>query len=208
MKKNLPKVLPGFEKINRYWDARNDAYVAKILPGEYFITNGNELITTVLGSCVSACIRDPVGNIGGMNHFLLPLKTNETWTKKTELDSLATRYGNFAMENMINDILKYGGQKNRLEVKLFGGSRIISNMSDVGKSNIDFVRAFLILEEIPLNAEDLGGINPRKVLYNPITGKVRVKKIKDLHNDTIEKRESSYKSNLAKGELDGELESL
>ncbi len=192
----LPRSFPEFEHVNRYWDKRNDAYAAKILPGEYFVTKSNELITTVLGSCVSACVRDPFNGIGGMNHFLLPLKSKETWTRKSDLENLSTRYGNFAMENMINDILKYGGKRENLEIKIFGGSRIISAMTDIGKSNIDFVKSFLDLEGFKLKAEDVGGINPRKVLYNPLTGKVRVKKIRDLHNDTIVKREVKYKIEL------------
>jgi len=203
---NLPKTLPGFSDVNRYWDKRNKAYAAKILPGEYFVTKNNEIITTVLGSCVSACIRDPYNGIGGMNHFLLPLTNNEKWSSKTELESLASRYGNYAMEHMINDILKYGGRKENLEIKIFGGSRIMQAMTDIGKSNIEFVKSFLHLEGFEIKAEDVGGINPRKVLYNPLDGKVRVKKLKDLHNDTIIKREDSYKSKLDSSDATGDIE--
>lgn len=201
-----PKLLAGFEHINRYWDKRHDAYAAKILPGEYFVTKSDELIATVLGSCVSACIRDPINGIGGMNHFLLPLTNEEKWSTKTEVDSLATRYGNYAMEHMINDILKYGGKKENLEIKIFGGSRIMQIMTDIGQSNIDFVKSFIELEGFNISAEDVGGINPRKVLYNPLTGKVRVKKLKDLHNDTIVKREVSYKSKLSSSDTSGDVD--
>lgn len=203
---NLPETLPGFDGVNRYWDNQNQTFAAKILPGEYFVTKGHEIIATVLGSCVSACIRDPYNGIGGMNHFLLPLHNNEKWTSKTELDSLATRYGNYAMEHMINDILKYGGRKENLEIKIFGGSRIMQAMTDIGKSNIEFVKSFLNLEGFEIKAEDVGGINPRKVLYNPLNGKVRVKKLKDLHNDTIVKREDSYKSKLDSSDTSGDVE--
>ncbi len=203
---DLPKILPGFNHVNRYWDKRNDVYAAKILPGEYYVSKSKELITTVLGSCVSACIRDPVNCIGGMNHFLLPLTNKEKWTSKTELDSLATRYGNYAMEHMINDILKHGGKKENLEIKIFGGSRIMQAMTDIGQSNIDFVKSFIVLEGFDIKAEDVGGINPRKVLYNPLTGKVRVKKLKDLHNDTIVKREVSYKSKLSSSDTSGDVD--
>jgi len=202
----LPKVLKGFEHVNRYWDKRNNAYSAKILPGEYYVTQNEELISTVLGSCVSACIRDPYNKIGGMNHFLLPLTKNEQWTAKTELDSLATRYGNYAMEHMINDILKHGGEKKNFEIKIFGGSRIMKAMTDIGKSNIDFVKCFLNLEEFDIKAEDVGGINPRKVLYNPLSGKVKVKKLKDLHNDTIVQREENYKSKLGDSDTSGDVD--
>ncbi len=190
-KADFPPTLPGFESINRYWDYRMQCIAAKILPGEYYVTVSQELVTTVLGSCVSACIRDSNTGIGGMNHFLLPLNKGESWSS-TEVASLANRYGNFAMEHMINDILKQGGRKNNLEVKLFGGSKIINSMTDVGDSNIRFVRNYLKTEELRVVAEDLGGINPRKVMYFPDSGKVMVKKIRDLHNDTIIKRESDY----------------
>lgn len=164
---------------------------AKILPGEYYVTASHELVTTVLGSCVSACIRESVTGIGGMNHFLLPLSEGETWSK-TEIASLANRYGNYAMEHMINDILKQGGRKQNLEVKIFGGSKIIESMTDVGSSNIRFVRNYLKIEDLKVVAEDVGGTNPRKVMYFPDTGKALVKRIRDLHNDTIIKRESAY----------------
>ncbi len=190
-KANFPATLPGFEGINRYWDNRMQSIAAKILPGEYYVTNSSEFVTTVLGSCVSACIRDCATGVGGMNHFLLPLNKGESWSV-TEIASLANRYGNYAMEHMINDILKQGGRKQNLEVKLFGGSKIIESMTDIGNSNIRFVRNYLKTEALKVVAEDLGGINPRKVRYFPQTGRVLVKRIRDLHNDTIIKRESAY----------------
>ncbi len=204
-KADFPSTLPGFEAINRYWDYRMQRIAAKILPGEYYVTVSHELVTTVLGSCVSACIRDSQSGIGGMNHFLLPLNKGESWSA-TEVASLANRYGNFAMEHMINDILKQGGQKKNLEVKLFGGSKIIDSMTDIGSSNIHFVHNYLKTEGMNVVAEDLGGINPRKVMYFPDTGKVMIKKIRDLHNDTIIKRESAYiesfEDDITQGNID------
>jgi len=194
--RELPVTLPGFESINRYWDQRTQSIAAKILPGEYYVTISKEMITTVLGSCVSACIRDTVLGIGGMNHFLLPLSNGETWSKKMQVVSLASRYGNFAMEHMINNILKHGGRRKNLEVKIFGGSKIINSMTDVGDSNIRFVRHYLQVENLAIAAEDVGGTNPRKVMYFPDTGKVMVKRIRELHNQTILERESSYIESL------------
>ena len=202
----FPDVLPGFESINRYWDGRHQSVAAKILPGEYYVTSGRELITTVLGSCVSACIRDRVIGVGGMNHFLLPLSNGETWSSKTEIVSLANRYGNYAMEHMINDILKNGGHKNNLEIKIFGGSQIIQGMTNIGESNIKFVRNYVALEGLDIVAADVGGTNPRKVVYFPHSGKVMVKRIRELHNDTILKRESVYIESIG-GELEeGEID--
>ena len=205
-KKEFPVTLPGFESINRYWDHRLQSIAAKILPGEYYVTTGNELITTVLGSCVSACIRDTVLGIGGMNHFLLPLSRGESWSKDMQVVSLASRYGNFAMEHMINDILKQGAQRKNLEVKIFGGSRIINGVTDVGDSNIRFVRDYLQIENLVIAAEDVGGKNPRKVMYFPDTGKVMVKRIKELHNDTILRRESAYIESLDDNTSAGEID--
>ena len=205
-KKDFPDTLPGFESVNRYWDHRLQTIAAKILPGEYYVTLSNELITTVLGSCVSACIRDSVLGIGGMNHFLLPLSNGEAWSTDMQVVSLASRYGNYAMEHMINDILKQGGRRKNLEVKIFGGSKIINSMTDVGNSNIRFVRNYLQVESLAILAEDVGGTNPRKVMYFPDTGKVMVKRIKELHNDTILKRESAYieslDDNVSAGDID------
>ncbi|MCK4743223.1 MAG: chemoreceptor glutamine deamidase CheD [Sulfuriflexus sp.] len=189
--------LDGFTHINRYWDKTNKKHVAKILPGEYYVTTHNELITTVLGSCISACIRDTLFGIGGMNHFMLPAnKTGDPHAWGSDAISSATRYGNFAMEHLINGILTNGGQRKNLEVKIFGGGRIISQMTDVGANNIAFVREYIDAEALNLVSENVGDIFPRKVLYDPKTGKVKMKKLRSLHNDTIITRETTYSSQL------------
>lgn len=207
---NLPPMhpeLPGFKGINRYWDKMHDCYAAKILPGEYYVTIHDELITTVLGSCVSACVRDKVFGIGGMNHFMLPANKGE------EVSSFggageSTRYGNFAMEQMINDILKNGGRRKNLEIKVFGGGKVLKNMStlDIGQKNIDFVMQYIKDESLKLTAEDLGDVYPRKVLFFPTTGKVRVKKLRSMHNNTIIERERSYSKAIEKTPSSGEIE--
>lgn len=199
--------LEGFKHINRYWDRLNDCYAAKILPGEYYVTVHDEVIVTVLGSCVSACIRDKVFGIGGMNHFMLPVNKEEMSSSGGYMGE-STRYGNFAMEQMINDILKHGGMRKNLEVKLFGGGRVLKNMTtlDIGKKNIDFVLQYIRDESLELSAEDLGDIYPRKVLYFPSTGKVRVKKLRSLHNNTIIERETSYRKKIEKAPVSGDIE--
>jgi chemotaxis protein CheD len=202
-----PHALPGFQSINRYWDKVNNIFTAKILPGEFYVTTNHELITTVLGSCVSACIRDPIFGIGGMNHFMLPLEGNHgssAW--KNAGNSAATRYGNVAMELLINNILKHGGERKNLEVKVFGGGRILTQMTDVGRRNIDFVREYLQVEGLNIAAEDLGDTTPRKVNYDPISGKVRVKKLRSLHNDTIITREQTYMRDLEEQPTTGEID--
>lgn len=203
----LPQPLPGFEAINRYWDVERGMAAAKILPGEYYVTTNGELVTTVLGSCVSACIRDRIFGVGGMNHFMLPISTDgKGWAGAGDLVGTATRYGNYAMEHMINDILKHGGHKNHLEAKIFGGGRIIKNLSNVGERNIEFVRDYLETEGIPVVSESLGEIHPRKVVYIPNTGKAYVKRIKHLHNDTVIKRENAYRDEITEQPVAGDIE--
>lgn len=205
--KNQPvpdKPLAGFAGINRYWDRQREIFAAKILPGEYYVTTQDELITTVLGSCVSACIRDPAMRIGGMNHFMLPSGSSDSRNVANE----ATRYGNFAMEKLINDVLKNGGRRDKLEIKLFGGGNVLKNMgaTDIGGRNIAFVREYLQTEGFNIIAEDLGDIFPRKVIYDPISGKVQVKKLRKLHNDTISRRELGYRKNIEREPVAGDIE--
>lgn len=202
-----PKVLQGFEHINRYWDKLQGVYAAKILPGEYYVTLNGEAIVTVLGSCVSACIRDRLSGVGGMNHFMLPIQSSSSaggWSASSP--NAATRYGNFAMEHMINSILKNGGRRENLEVKVFGGGRILANMTDVGLENISFVRDYLRTEGLKVLAEDLGDIHPRKVYYFPASGKVRIRKLRSLHNKTIYERETAYMKDLDQKPIEGDIE--
>lgn len=203
----LPPTLPGFEAVNRYWDTAHEMPAAKILPGEYYVTRDQELVTTVLGSCVSACIRDRIIGIGGMNHFMLPISgDSKGWGGAADVTSTATRYGNYAMEHMINDILKHGGHKRHLEAKIFGGGRMMDALSDVGAKNIAFVREYLDVEGIPLRGEDVGDIYPRKLIFFPAAGKVLMKRIKHLHNDTILQREKDYRTEITRQPVSGSVE--
>lgn len=201
--------LAEFSHINHYWDSSRGAVVAKILPGEFYVSKEYIPIATTLGSCVSACIWDEKQNIGGMNHFMLPLTHKEAheidWGQRG-MHSDATRYGNFAMEYLINLILKNGGQKRNLKAKAFGGARVMEHMTDIGARNINFVLGYLEDENIPLVSSDLGSIYPRKVVFEPQSGRALVKIIENLHNDTISKRERVYQSHLQDISGDGEVE--
>lgn len=205
--KKMEKCFRGFQDINRYWDKAHEIFAAKILPGEYYVTANNEAIVTVLGSCVSACIRDKVFGIGGMNHFMLPLNRSASHEEVAAMSN-AGRYGNFAMEKMINDILKHGGTRENLEVKIFGGGRVLQNMQslDIGNGNINFVREYIETEHLNLISEDVGDIFPRKVMYYPLTGKVKVKKLRQMHNRTVIERESSYMSSLEVKPVESDIE--
>jgi len=207
MEASMPACLRGLEHISRFWDNRHNMFSAKILPGEYYVSMHGELISTVLGSCISACIRDVKMGIGGMNHFMLPMGCEDEHAGKIHLTS-ATRYGNFAMEMLINEILKAGGNKKNLEVKLFGGGRVLSSMTkiDIGNKNINFVHEYLEEEQLTVTSEDTGDIYPRKVLFFADTGKVRVKKLQNMHNDTISKREEKYRKSIDEKPVQGDIE--
>ena len=193
---------------SRYWDARFKRYVVKLLPGEYYVGNGDEMIVTVLGSCIAACIYERVLSIGGMNHFMLPSRkfpTRDHDDSVTNYNSLASRYGNVAMERLINEIIKKGGKRCNLEVKIFGGARITNSSTDIGAGNIAFVREYLELEGITVVNEDVGGSLPRKVFYIPSSNDVFVKKIEKTDYGKIIAKEKDYQSTLKDEEVKGKV---
>jgi chemotaxis protein CheD len=189
----LPPALPQFGHIRRTWDADLGVSVAKLLPGDYYVTRHNEAIFTVLGSCVSACVRERKLGIGGMNHFMLPLdRSGGTSAWAENLVSSATRYGNVAMERLINDIMTLGGQRANLEFKVIGGGKVLDMALDVGGRNAEFVREYLKTEGFLISAEDLGDVFARKVYYSPATGKVRVKRLTSTVNRAVFEREREF----------------
>lgn len=177
---------------NVYFDRMHDIQAAKILPGEYYATTQHMLLVTVLGSCVAACIRDKASGIGGMNHFMLP------GSRKEVIAANGGRYGVDAMEMLLNNLHKLGAKHKNLEAHVFGGAAVIASMteSNVGERNARFVLDFLRAEKITVASQDLLDTCPRKVYFFPNTGKTLVKKLHNLHNDTIEKRELAYRSHL------------
>ncbi|MFA7350688.1 MAG: chemoreceptor glutamine deamidase CheD [Methylotenera sp.] len=188
-----------------YFDRTFDCEAAKISPGEYYFTDKDMLIVTVLGSCVSACIRDSITGIGGMNHFMLP---DSATADKDSPVSESMRYGTYAMEVLINQLLRNGARRENLEAKIFGGGNVLKSFTttNVGDRNAVFVRKFLKDERIRVTGEDLLDIYPRKVYYFPKTGRVLVKKLKQMHNDTLVKREEAYASKLKSSDVGGEID--
>lgn len=189
---------------NVYYDRTFDCDAAKILPGEYYYTCKDMVIVTVLGSCVSACIRDRLTGIGGMNHFMLP----ESASDADSPVSASMRYGTYAMEVLINDLLKAGARRENLEAKVFGGGNVLRGFvaMNVGERNAAFVRSYLRAENIRVVAEDLNDIYPRKVYYFPRSGKVLVKKLRQLNNNTLVNREQDYAERLQKTPVAGDIE--
>jgi chemotaxis protein CheD len=199
--------LPQFEHITRYWDSEHACFAARLMPGEYYVTRHAEVIATVLGSCVSACIRDARLGYGGMNHFMLPLDGSQGQSAWGSVASAATRYGNVAMERLINDILKLGGRRENLEIKLVGGGRVLADMTtDIGARNIEFVRHYVAEEGFKVLGEDLGDVHPRRVVYFPQSGRIRVRKLSSGRDETLAARERQYLQQLDAKPVEGEVE--
>lgn len=189
---------------NMYYDRYFSRQAVKILPGEYFATAGDKLIVTVLGSCVSVCLRDSRNGICGMNHFLLPGDTQPAEGFLSE----SGRYGVHAMDLLINHLLKLGANRSHLQAKVFGGGNVMKGAvsNPVGQRNASFVLDYLQQESIPLLAQDLLGECARKVYFFADSGKVLVKKLKDLHNSTILDRESEYRMRVKYTPPSGDVE--
>jgi chemotaxis protein CheD len=194
------------ERVQRSTGAQGESRTRRILPGEYYVTAADESITTVLGSCISACIRDPTAAVGGMNHFMLPEDggNGDRWLDPSA--GLATRYGSYAMESLMNDLMKQGARRERLEIKLFGGAQILASSLNVGQRNIEFIHKFLSIEGLRAVAEDLGDNYPRTIAYSPRTGRVRVKRLRPLDATVIAAREKSYLAEIAGRTQGGEVE--
>jgi chemotaxis protein CheD len=188
-----------------YFDRTFECDAAKISPGEYYYTDKHMVIVTVLGSCVSACIRDSFSGIGGMNHFMLPDGGN---ADKDNPVSDSMRYGTYAMEVLINQLLRNGARRENLEAKIFGGGNVLKSFvtANVGTRNAAFVKKFLKEERIRVIGEDLLDVYPRKVYFFPKTGKVLVKKLMKLNNNTLFEREEDYASKLKTNDVGGEID--
>ncbi|GLQ06958.1 chemoreceptor glutamine deamidase CheD [Sneathiella chinensis] len=187
----------------RYFDPRLGINVVRVLPGDHYVSQQpDELIVTILGSCVAACIRDPETGIGGMNHFMLPQSETGDWGNI----SATMRYGSFAMETLINDILKSGCPRERLEVKLFGGGNVSTGRVRVGDMNGQFALNYLKYEGIPFQASDLGGPYPRRIHYNPRTGKVDRLLLRRKADTEYLKQENEYRKRLPVEMKSGEIE--
>lgn len=202
---SLRRVLPGFGHINRYWDQTRLSMAAKVLPGEFYVSCQDEFMLTTLGSCVSACVWDPVAGVGGLNHFMLP-EPGRGFECDLKSPNDATRYGLFAMEFLINGILQHGGKRARLLAKIAGGGRVLRQATDIGLRNIAFVRQYLLLESLQVVGEHLGGDLPRKLCFHPLTGRAQIKLLDNMTNSTIADRERQYSADLARRSQQGLVE--
>ena len=191
-----------FGHIRRMTDTRFPYEVAVILPGEYFVSREPKVVYTVLGSCISVCLRDPLAGVGGMNHFMLAAPSSDN-----ALDRWVDtgRYGSFAMEMLMNEIFKRGGRKDRLEAKVFGGGKIYDGTIDIGAKNAAWALDFLEQEGIsPLKA-DVGDLCPRKVYYFTDSGKVLLKKLDRVVANAIAQEEGQYREKLQRAPVQSEV---
>jgi chemotaxis protein CheD len=187
----------------RTYNRKRRDYQVRLLPGGSYATAArDEVIVTVLGSCVAACIRDPATGFGGMNHFMLPENETGDWNGV----SAALRYGNHAMESLINSVLKSGCSRQELEIKLFGGANLYQGVTLVGEKNAEFTRVYLQKEELAVTAADLGGPWGRRIHYSPATGNVQRLLLKHKLGATVLKAEQKYVSDLNHADIEGGIE--
>ncbi|MEH6404585.1 MAG: hypothetical protein V7750_14495 [Sneathiella sp.] len=186
----------------KYFDPKFNKTAVRVLPGDYYITNEDEMLVTVLGSCVTACIRDPKTGFGGMNHFMLPSSEDGKWGKT----AAAMRYGNHAMETLINELLKSGCAKNELEIKVFGGGNVSSSKVKIGTQNGKFVLNYLQHEELDHEAADLGGPYARRIHFFPATGIVQRLLLRRKGDTALLNDEAAYEKRIRSQPVQGEIE--
>ncbi len=174
--------------------------------GGFYVTDKDEIISTMLGSCIAVCARDRIAKVGGMNHFMLPtysVTENRHW-ENTSVDA-ATRYGSFAMEYLINTILSKGGRKNNLEFKVFGGCDILGSLTSIGPRNVSFIKEYMDTEGYGIAAESLGGSHPIVLNYYLKSGRAKIKRLDEKAYD-IASSEKSYMHELEVNEIEGDIE--
>ena len=159
-----------------FYDAHFQNEAVKVLPGEYYVDDEDMLVMTTLGSCIAACLWDRQARIGGMNHFMLPEGAGDSG-----------RYGSYAMELLINEMMKRGASRLTMEAKVFGGGAVISGMNsiNVGERNTEFVLSFLATERIPVVSKDVLDVYPRKVCFLPFSGKAMVKRLAPTNAEAL-----------------------
>ncbi|MGA7673732.1 MAG: chemotaxis protein CheD [Rhizomicrobium sp.] len=181
------------EPLRRFRNPQDGSWYVQLTLGDTYVTSDeNEILTTILGSCIATCVRDPNIGIGGMNHFLLP--------DGGGLDRDARCYGVNAMELLINDILKRGGDRHGLEAKIFGGANVVTALSDVGSRNAAFARQFLMDENIAIVGEDIGGTAARRIHYSPRSGRAKRGFVKDTGRQLVERELLASRASAARSE--------
>jgi chemotaxis protein CheD len=197
---NRPAVADGellsFVSLKRrfFFDPRLNATMVWVGQGDFYVTqNPNEVLTTILGSCVAVCVRDPEMKIGGINHFLLP----EAGHAATASVTNDLRYGSYSIERLVNTIMTHGGRREKLEIKIFGAASISVDYSQIGEKNASFVEAYFDREGLPVSAKDLRGSFPRRLVYYPSSGKALIAYTRDSTAKSIFDMERKLASSSA-----------
>ncbi len=186
-----------------YVDPRTGNTITTIFQSEYHVTAApGEVISTILGSCIAVCLRDPEAGVGGMNHFLLP---GDMTTNADAVGGQAMRFGCFSMEQLVNGLLSFGGRRECLEAKVFGGGNVSQASLDIGKRNAEFAIDFLRRERLKLAASDVGGYCARRLKYDPIGGRVKLKRVDMEHSVEVFAQEKRVKPEALKQNDDIEL---
>ncbi len=182
-----------------FFDQHFQHNAVKVLPGEYFVSDKKIIIMTVLGSCIAACLWDSRMQVGGMNHFMLP---------EGDAADVSGRYGSYAMELLINEMLKMGARRETMQAKIFGGGQVMRNFTtmNVGERNTQFVINYLRTERIPIVSEDVLDIYPRKVVFFPVTGKAMVKRLAHAHPDILAQEKRGNVATVVKTTAGGSVD--
>lgn len=190
-----------------YFDEALQTRAFRLLPAEYRVTDQPIALVTLLGSCVAACLYDPAVGVGGMNHFMLPDAQPTNMAARDGADGSA-RYGAHAMELLINDLLKRGARRPRLQAKVFGGGNVLRGFTSdpIGARNARFVLDYLAAERIPVLAQDLGDVHPRKVCFFAQTGRALVRHLPLTRDEEIVRAERALYGRLAQTPVAGSVE--
>jgi len=193
--------------MRKYFDHAKQKQIHILQPADFYVVEQNEIISTVLGSCIAVCLRDKKNKIGGMNHFLLPYKQNDKqrhWPVDYQSNQL--RYGNISMELLINQLIIKGADRQHFEAKIFGAASVLLNSSDIGERNLIFVREYLDAESIPIVCEDVGGVEARKILYNVEDGEVIRFLVSMKSRSAIDSSEKNYHKNIIKKPIKSDID--
>jgi chemotaxis protein CheD len=200
---NLATAHDDVESRKSHFDSAAGATAIWIFQGDFYVSARPDLfLTTVLGSCIAVCMRDPIAGCGGMNHFLLP----DAEDRGEHYPSLALRYGSYSIERLINAILSRGGRRERLEIKVFGGANVLGGISDVGSRNVDFIEHYFAKERLSIRAADLRGNAPRKLRYFPTTGRAQVCDLRNGEAREAISSEADMRAKMAFAKLSGDVE--
>ena len=182
-----------------FFDHHFQHNAVKVLPGEFFVSHDSLAIMTVLGSCIAACLWDSRMRVGGMNHFMLP---------EGDSADASGRYGSYAMELLINEMMKLGARRETLQAKIFGGGQVMANFTtmNVGERNTRFVQDYLATERIPVVSEDVLDIYPRKVVFFPVTGKAMVKRLAHAHPEATAQEARGNAASVARATSGGSVD--